>query len=86
MMHLRGSAASKNTSVGYGGEMEGQHHPSLPTHGHGFAILLSEYDTIMTDWLNSCCVLYRHAKRKILGLKEGVLSCAVQLAHRGSLN
>lgn len=39
----------------------------------------------MTDCLNICCVLYRHARRKILGLKDSVLSRAVQLPHRDRL-
>lgn len=85
-MHLRCSTAPKNKSVGIQGEMEGEHDPSLTTHGNGSAIPLSEYATVMTDCLNICCVLSRHAKRKIIGLKEGVLSCGIELPHRDCLN
>lgn len=85
MMHLRCSPAPKSTSVGIRGEMEGKHDPPLTAHGDGSAVLLSEYATIMTDCLNICCVLYRHARRKILGLKDSVLSRAVQLPHRDHL-
>lgn len=63
------------------GKMEREHDPSLTTHWDGPATPLSEYVTIMTDCLNISCVLYRHAKRKILVL-NCMLSCAIQLPHR----